>query len=374
MILSLTNEDQNTGGSSSNCVRSTVNIVIKSPFILYVYSRKNTLKKSRMARPRPLLTPKIATIHKLAGFCMIVLSMWGLYDRVNEYKSSIKDVPERKYSSVETFVLFTGHPRSGHSMVGAMLDAHPRAIVSHELGFLMAAQAMDRDDALQAIVNKSIKFDDQNQQWVDYQYHLGPYHAKAGPLGPLLVLGDKSGGLTAAQVAKHGLKVLIYAIKKHGIQKTVLLNVRRDPYDIISTAMMRKFHWKMKIQASKPVPKWDNYKRTRFSGPHVAQVLNRTAYNWMKRERGTRMIRDNLQEIRAKTGTDVSFYSFSYEELCQNFKPMWSRVLHQIGLTAEPEDDPYYMKRLSHFVRQPFHSSAQVEWPVKIREMIENFQ
>ena len=36
------------------------------------------------------------------------------------------------YNGVETFVLFIGHARSGHSLIGAILDAHPLIIIPHE--------------------------------------------------------------------------------------------------------------------------------------------------------------------------------------------------------------------------------------------------
>jgi len=36
------------------------------------------------------------------------------------------------YDGVETFVMFIGYPRSSHSLVGAMLDAHPEIIIPHE--------------------------------------------------------------------------------------------------------------------------------------------------------------------------------------------------------------------------------------------------
>lgn len=36
------------------------------------------------------------------------------------------------YDGVETFVMFIGYPRSSHSLVGALLDAHPQIIVTHE--------------------------------------------------------------------------------------------------------------------------------------------------------------------------------------------------------------------------------------------------
>ena len=36
------------------------------------------------------------------------------------------------YDGVETFVMFIGYPRSSHSLVGAILDAHPEIIIPHE--------------------------------------------------------------------------------------------------------------------------------------------------------------------------------------------------------------------------------------------------
>lgn len=40
------------------------------------------------------------------------------------------------YDGVETFVMFIGHPRSRHSLVAAILDAHPEIIISHEYSVL----------------------------------------------------------------------------------------------------------------------------------------------------------------------------------------------------------------------------------------------
>ena len=40
----------------------------------------------------------------------------------------------RLYDEVETFVLFIGYPRSQHSLIGAILDAHPEIIIPHEYG------------------------------------------------------------------------------------------------------------------------------------------------------------------------------------------------------------------------------------------------
>ena len=40
------------------------------------------------------------------------------------------------YDGVETFVMFIGYPRSSHSLVGAILDAHPEIIIPHEYGLM----------------------------------------------------------------------------------------------------------------------------------------------------------------------------------------------------------------------------------------------
>ena len=40
------------------------------------------------------------------------------------------------YDEVETFVMFIGYPRSSHSLVGAILDAHPEIIIPHEYNVL----------------------------------------------------------------------------------------------------------------------------------------------------------------------------------------------------------------------------------------------
>ena len=40
------------------------------------------------------------------------------------------------YAGVETFVMFIGYPRSSHSLVGAILDAHPEIVIPHEFNLM----------------------------------------------------------------------------------------------------------------------------------------------------------------------------------------------------------------------------------------------
>ena len=44
-----------------------------------------------------------------------------------------KSLPEPIIDRIKTFVFFLGHARSGHSIVGSLLDSHPHMVIAHEL-------------------------------------------------------------------------------------------------------------------------------------------------------------------------------------------------------------------------------------------------
>jgi phage terminase large subunit-like protein len=44
-----------------------------------------------------------------------------------------------RFHDVGVFCIFIGYPRSGHSLVGSLLNAHPEVIISHELDVLRCA-------------------------------------------------------------------------------------------------------------------------------------------------------------------------------------------------------------------------------------------
>lgn len=40
-----------------------------------------------------------------------------------------------QFSHIENFCMFIGYPRSGHSLIAALLDAHPEVVMGMEWGF-----------------------------------------------------------------------------------------------------------------------------------------------------------------------------------------------------------------------------------------------
>ena len=53
------------------------------------------------------------------------------------------------YDGVETFVMFIGYQRSSHSLVGAILDAHPEIIIPHEYGLMSKLGRYQSSDSKQ---------------------------------------------------------------------------------------------------------------------------------------------------------------------------------------------------------------------------------
>ena len=40
------------------------------------------------------------------------------------------------FAGLETYCMFIGYPRSGHSLVGSLLDAHSQVVIAHEMNVL----------------------------------------------------------------------------------------------------------------------------------------------------------------------------------------------------------------------------------------------
>lgn len=97
------------------------------------------------------------------------------------------------FEDLETFCLFIGYPRSGHSIVGALLDAHPSAQISHELGAVkLIHEGFNRNQIFSLILANSRAFAQKGRKWSGYSYEVpGQWQGKAKKL---TVIGDKKGG------------------------------------------------------------------------------------------------------------------------------------------------------------------------------------
>ena len=136
------------------------------------------------------------------------------------------------------FVQFAGFPRSGHSILGSILDAHPDALVSHELdamGLLRAGLSLP--EILALVRANSAAFERDGRWWNGFSYAI-PGAAGGASTRPS-VMGDKKGDWALRHVmAEPGL---LDALRGElGGRRAAWIAVVRNPYDNVATLSLRK--------------------------------------------------------------------------------------------------------------------------------------
>ncbi len=138
--------------------------------------------------------------------------------------------------SPESFVLFIGYPRSGHSLLGALINAHPQAILSHELDALRYIEAgFSRKQVLSMILSRDRWFQKREREWEGYSYQVTPDPDRR--TNQTLVMGDKKGAGTTARIGKN--PELLGQLDNRMQCRVRLIHYIRNPFDTIST-MSRK--------------------------------------------------------------------------------------------------------------------------------------
>jgi len=128
--------------------------------------------------------------------------------------------------------MFIGYPRSGHSLIGSLLDAHPDAVIAHELDALAyVRQGMSKKQLYELLLERSQGFTEAGREWNGYAYRIP--NQWQGRFRKLRVIGDKKGGKSTRTLASD-FDLL------HRLQRTVATDVRfihviRNPYDNIAT-------------------------------------------------------------------------------------------------------------------------------------------
>lgn len=142
-----------------------------------------------------------------------------------------------RFADVRTYVMFLGYPRSGHSLVGSLLDAHPDAVVAHELDALRLFQAgFRRNQVFSMILENDRRFTAGGRRGGgDYGYVVpGQWQ---GRYRELRVIGDKSAERSTRRLL--GRRDLLDVLRRQAGDDVRFLHVVRNPYDNIATMWRR---------------------------------------------------------------------------------------------------------------------------------------
>jgi len=136
----------------------------------------------------------------------------------------------------ERFVCFVGYSRSGHSLVGSLIDAHPDAEIAHELHALKhLAAGVDFDAVLRAARQNARIFHITGRTYTGYDYVVpGQYQ---GSCRRPVVAGDKKGNGTARLLRRD--PDLLARLESRLPVPLHFIHVVRNPYDCIASKALR---------------------------------------------------------------------------------------------------------------------------------------
>jgi hypothetical protein len=140
------------------------------------------------------------------------------------------------FRGIQTYCMFVGYPRTGHSLIGSLLDAHPRIVIAHELDALKLFQlGFNRRQVFHLLLENSRKMAVAGRNHSGYSYEVP--NQWQGRFEQLQVLGDKKGATSAMRFYLHpGLFEFVRNKIAHELR---FVHVIRNPYDVLATMTRR---------------------------------------------------------------------------------------------------------------------------------------
>ena len=160
---------------------------------------------------------------------------------------------EKEISGIEKFVMFVGYARSGHSIIGSLVDAHPNMIIAHE--YRLFKMWITENNRKKLNGNRNYFYNELYQESYRASCHSsGTRSENRGFKGytlfvnnswqaqfkDLKVIGDKSGGNTGRMYSEDPSEIQnTYKEITQTVKIPVYsLHVIRNPFDIMSTALL----------------------------------------------------------------------------------------------------------------------------------------
>jgi hypothetical protein len=133
-------------------------------------------------------------------------------------------------AGVERFCLFVGYPRSGHSIVGALINAHRDAVMAHELvAAPLILDGCSREALFSRILARAYWW---NLRGNRSNYDYAVPNQWQGRFRTLRVIGDKRGGSVSRTLTEH--PDFLRRVRDLVRVPMRLVHVVRNPFDNIA--------------------------------------------------------------------------------------------------------------------------------------------
>lgn len=164
------------------------------------------------------------------------LRAWARFKR-RDLKTRVQSAfYSRTISDIEKHCLFVGYPRSGHTLVASLLDAHPNIIISSGVDPLQYLErGFGHRQLFYMYFCQSRRFARTERKSGGYSYVVpNQWH---GRFSALKVVGDKSGDLITDRLLHHPTQ--LDSLLRFPEVEHKFLHVIRNPYDNIATCAAR---------------------------------------------------------------------------------------------------------------------------------------
>lgn len=165
----------------------------------------------------------------------------GWYQRLaRDYVTSTRASTRQPgaFDEVGAYAMFVGHARSGSTLVGSLLSAHPDAVLAHELDALRYVRSgLSRDQLFHLILASDRAFTGDHASKTQQGYAFAVPGMWQGRHRRLRLVGDKHAGTsTRALVSRPELLSKLAAVVAVPVR---LVHVVRNPWDNIATIAKR---------------------------------------------------------------------------------------------------------------------------------------
>jgi hypothetical protein len=145
-----------------------------------------------------------------------------------------KPIDPATFADLTAFCLFIGYPRSGHSLIGSVLDAHPEVAIAHEADALklVNARGYTRAQVFDALVENARQQAEGEKGRMQSGYSYTIPDQWQGRFERLKVIGDKGGGESSRRLAQDPSE-----LRKLGEVIDLplrILHITRNPFDVVA--------------------------------------------------------------------------------------------------------------------------------------------
>lgn len=177
--------------------------------------------------------PEVRPVHADLADPGSVTELVSLFSR-----ATVEGVRKRRVlAGVERFCFFVGYPRSGHTLVGSLLNAHDEIVMAHELDVLRyVGLGLRRNQLFSLLLERDRVFAAVGNRWSGYDYTVpGQYQ---GDFTRLRVIGDKRAASATNRLAEH--PELLGRLGRAVGVPVQIIHVVRNPFDNIATMARRR--------------------------------------------------------------------------------------------------------------------------------------